>query len=47
MRLLTSGKRNTTQALAEINYMLESGAGDEHVRYLADFAAGSERGVIK
>jgi hypothetical protein len=27
--------------------MLESGAGDEHVRYLADFAAGSERGVIK
>jgi len=47
MRLLTSGKRNTTQALAEINDMLESGAGDEHVRYLADFAAGSERGVIK
>jgi UDP-N-acetylglucosamine acyltransferase len=47
MRLLTSGKRNTTQALAEINDMLESGAGDEHVRYLAEFAAGSERGVIK
>jgi len=47
MRLLTSGKRNTTQALAEIHDMLASGAGDEHVRYLADFAAGSERGVIK
>jgi len=47
MRLLTSGKKNTTQALAEINDMLESGAGDEHVKYLADFAAGSERGVIK
>ncbi len=47
MRLLTSGKKNTTQALAEIHDMLASGAGDEHVRYLADFAAGSERGVIK
>jgi UDP-N-acetylglucosamine acyltransferase len=47
MRLLTSGKRNTTQAVEEIRDMLESGAGDEHVRYLADFAAGSERGVIK
>jgi UDP-N-acetylglucosamine acyltransferase len=47
MRLLTSGKRNTTQALAEINDMLESGAGDEHVKYLAEFAAKSERGVIK
>ena len=47
MRLLTSGKRNTTQALAEIHDMLESGAGDEHVKYLAEFAAKSERGVIK
>jgi UDP-N-acetylglucosamine acyltransferase len=47
MRLLTSGKKNTTQALAEIHDMLASGAGDEHVRYLAEFAAGSERGVIK
>ena len=47
MRLLTSGKRNTTQALAEIHDMLASGAGDEHVKYLAEFAAGSERGVIK
>jgi len=47
MRVLTSGKRNTTQALAEIHDMLASGAGDEHVKYLAEFAAGSERGVIK
>jgi UDP-N-acetylglucosamine acyltransferase len=41
MRLLTSGKKNTTQALAEIHDMLASGAGDEHVRYLAEFAAGA------
>ena len=47
MRLLTSGKRNTTQALAEINDMLDQGAGGEHVRYLAEFVAKSERGVIK
>ena len=47
MRLLTSGKRNTTQALAEINDMLAQGAGGEHVKYLAEFVAGSERGVIK
>jgi UDP-N-acetylglucosamine acyltransferase len=47
MRLLTSGKRNTTQALAEINDMLASGGGGEHVKYLAEFVAGSERGVIK
>jgi UDP-N-acetylglucosamine acyltransferase len=47
MRLLISGKRNTTQALAEINDMLESGAGGEHVKYLAEFVEKSERGVIK
>ena len=47
MRLLTSGKRNTTQALEEINDMLEQGGGGEHVKYLADFVANSERGVIK
>ena len=47
MRLLTSGKRNTTQALEEINDMLDQGAGGEHVRYLAEFVAKSERGVIK
>jgi UDP-N-acetylglucosamine acyltransferase len=47
MRLLTSGKRNTTQALEEINDMLDQGAGGEHVKYLAEFVAKSERGVIK
>ena len=47
MRLLTSGKRNTTQALAMIHDMLAQGGGGEHVRYLAEFVAASERGVIK
>ena len=47
MRLLTSGKRNTSQALAAMNEMLANGEGGEHVKYLADFVAGSERGVIK
>jgi UDP-N-acetylglucosamine acyltransferase len=47
MRILVSGKRNTTQALEMIHDMLAQGAGNEHVRYLADFAAKSERGVIK
>ena len=46
MRLLTNGKRNTTQALEAIHDMIASGGG-EHVRYLAEFVAGSERGVIK
>jgi UDP-N-acetylglucosamine acyltransferase len=47
MRLLTSGKLNTTQALESINDMLAQGAGGEHVKYLAEFVASSERGVIK
>ncbi len=47
MRVLVSGKRNTTQALAVIHDMLAQGAGGEHVRYLAEFVAASERGVIK
>jgi UDP-N-acetylglucosamine acyltransferase len=47
MRLLTSSKRNTTQALEAIEEMLASGTGAEHVKYLADFVASSERGVIK
>lgn len=46
MRLLTSGKLNTTQALEEMQAMLAGGAG-EHVRYLAEFVKKSERGVIK
>ena len=47
MRLLTSGKRNTSQALEAMNEMLANGEGGEHVKYLADFVAKSERGVIK
>ena len=47
MRLLTSGKRNTTQALEEMREMLANGEGGEHVQYLLDFVASSERGVVK
>jgi UDP-N-acetylglucosamine acyltransferase len=47
MRLLTSGKLNTSQALEEIRDMLAQGAGGEHVQYLAEFVSKSERGVIK
>jgi len=47
MRLLTSGKLNTTQAIEAINDMLASGEGGEHVKYLAEFVKKSERGVIK
>ena len=47
MRLLTSGKRNTTQALEGINDMLAQGGGGEHVKYLAEFVSASERGVTK
>ena len=47
MRLLTNGKRNTTQALEAIGEMLASGTGDDHVKYLAEFVEKSERGVIK
>ena len=47
IRLLTSGKLNTTQAVEAINDMLASGGGDEHVQYLVDFVRKSERGVIK
>ena len=47
MRVLTSGKKNTTQALEVIHDMLAQGGGHEDVRYLADFVAASERGVIK
>lgn len=47
MRLLVGGKHNTTQALQAIHDMLAQGAGNDHVRYLAEFVAGSARGVIK
>jgi UDP-N-acetylglucosamine acyltransferase len=47
MRVLTSGKRNTTQALEVIHDMLAQGGGGEHVKYLAEFVGASQRGVIK
>jgi UDP-N-acetylglucosamine acyltransferase len=47
MRLLTSGKRNTAQALEAIQELLTQHPANEHLRYLADFVARSERGVIK
>ncbi len=52
-RLLQASKLNTTDAVAAIRETLaEGGAAStpelaEHVRYLADFIAGSDRGVIK
>lgn len=46
-RTLLASKRNTTDALAAIRETLASGAAGEHVAYLADFIAHSERGIIK
>jgi len=46
-RILVGSKKNTTQALQEIHDMIDQGAGNEHVRYLAAFVAASERGIIK
>lgn len=46
-RTLLASKRNTTDALAAIRETLASGAAGEHVAYLADFIANSERGIIK
>ena len=42
-RVLTGSKKNVSQALAE----LREGAMGEHVRYLVEFVAASERGVIR
>ncbi len=47
-RLLLASKRNTTQALAAIQEELVKGAADgDHVAYLAEFIANSQRGIIK
>ena len=43
-RLLTHGKKNVSQALEELRANEDAG---EHVRYLIDFVAASERGVIR
>ena len=45
-RLLTGSKLNTTDALAAMRKMLEERPA-EHVQYLVEFIATSERGVIK
>ena len=46
-RLLQASKLNTTEALAAIREKIGSGEFGEHVSYLADFIANSERGIIK
>jgi len=45
-RTLLASKLNTTDALTAIRQTIAAGAG-EHVAYLADFIANSERGIIK
>lgn len=45
-RTLLVSKLNTTDALAALRETIAAGAG-EHVAYLADFIANSERGIIK
>jgi UDP-N-acetylglucosamine acyltransferase len=46
-RLLLSSKLNTADALAAIRETISAGNAGEHVTYLADFIAGSKRGIIK
>jgi UDP-N-acetylglucosamine acyltransferase len=46
-RLLQGSKMNTRDALAAMRESLLGGDNVEHVRYLVEFIAGSERGVIK
>ena len=46
-RLLQASKLNITEALAAIREKIASGEFGEHVTYLADFIANSDRGIIK
>jgi len=46
-RTLLASKLNTTDALAAIRETIASGSAGEHVAYLADFIANSQRGIIK
>jgi UDP-N-acetylglucosamine acyltransferase len=46
-RTLTASKLNVSDALAAIRKTIASGGAGEHVVYLADFIANSERGIIK
>ena len=46
-RVLVGGKKNVSQALEELRTRLDQGEAGDHVRYLVDFVAASERGVIR
>ncbi len=46
-RVLVGGKKNVSQALEELRTRLDRGEAGDHVRYLVDFIAASERGVIR
>jgi UDP-N-acetylglucosamine acyltransferase len=46
-RLLLASKMNTSQALDAMRQTIAAGDAGEHVAYLADFIASSERGIIK
>ena len=46
-RLLLNSKLNTAQALEAIRESISAATPDEHVAYLADFIANSQRGIIK
>ena len=46
-RTLLASKLNISDALATIRETIASGKAGEHVAYLADFIANSERGIIK
>jgi UDP-N-acetylglucosamine acyltransferase len=46
-RVLVGGKKNVSQALEELRARIDSGEAGEHVRYLVEFVAKSERGVIR
>jgi len=46
-RKLLASKLNISDALAAIRATIDAGDAGEHVAYLADFIANSERGIIK
>lgn len=46
-RVLTGSKKNVSQALEELRARVDAGEAGEHVRYLMEFVANSERGVIR
>ncbi len=46
-RVLVGGKKNVSQALEELRTRLDCGEAGDHVRYLVDFVAASERGIIR